>query len=500
MVLIKSESALIRINGYRKMQIKLSYKLFGAFFLILGIVVGAMMLSRYIFSLNFRNYIHHVELERLESLVPALQAEYRADGNWDALKADPGRWQRLVHITPDMNMPAPPPPLARAPSQGFRPPTGHEIPPPEGLPPDRPPPVFLMDARHRAIVGLPGPNDQRELVAIEVGGQVVGWLGLHRHEPFKTGRPAALLKRQARQLCLLGGVVIGLTALIAFLFSRHLLRPVERLTRGTRELADRNFTVRIEPSTGDELGQLAVNFNAMAHTLEDFETMRLQWLNDISHELRTPLAVLRGEIEALQDRVREPTPANLTSLHTEILRISKLVEDLHLLSMADSDRLFLNKQWISPGRVLENVIENYQTRFDRRQIKIESRLASVQMVRINADADRMAQVFTNILENACKYVDAPGTLRVSGRTDDHFLTFQFEDSGPGVPEEAQPRLFDRLFRVDPSRNRDTGGSGLGLSICRHIIENHNGRIWAQRSPEGGLCIGISLPLPRKDNK
>jgi two-component system sensor histidine kinase BaeS len=237
----------------------------------------------------------------------------------------------------------------------------------------------------------------------------------------------------------------------------------------------------------------------MAQTLENYEKMRLQWLTDISHELRTPLAVLRGEVEALQDGVREPTPAHLASLHTEILGISRLVEDLHLLSMADSDRILMNKQQISACSVLKAVLESYRTRMDQCRITVHTRLDTVQSVRIEGDADRLGQVFSNICENACKYVHSPGRLSISGQADDHVLTFRFQDSGPGVPEEALPRLFDRLFRVDASRSRDSGGSGLGLSICRHIIEKHGGRIWAQRSPRGGLSIGIQLPLVRKKN-
>jgi two-component system, OmpR family, sensor histidine kinase BaeS len=478
------------------MQIKLSYKLFGAFFLILAIVVGAMILSRYIFSLSFKAYIHQVELEKLQSLVPALQAEYRTHSGWGGISADSQRWQRLLRIVPDKDAFGPPPPLPAEPPHGVKPPLGHEGPPLKDRPPGGPPEVLLIDARHRPIIGIPEPDDQAQLVAIEVEHHIVGWLGLHRHEPFKSGLPAVLLDRQARQLYLLGGVVIGLTALIAFLFSRHLLTPIHRLTRGTRELAERNFTVRIASTTGDELGQLAGNFNAMAHTLGNYENMRRQWLTDIAHELRTPLAVLRGEIEALQDGVRNPTPDNLASLHAEILRIGRLVEDLHLLSMADSDSLFLNKQWMSPSQVLKTTIETYQTRFAGREIKLDLQLDSIRDVRIKGDADRLGQVFTNILENACKYMHSPGILKISAYSDDQALNLYFQDSGPGVPAEALPRLFDRLYRVESSRNRDSGGSGLGLSICLHIIENHGGTIGAERSPMGGLFIGIRLPLTK----
>ena len=175
------------------------------------------------------------------------------------------------------------------------------------------------------------------------------------------------------------------------------------------------------------------------------------------------------------------------------------MDDLHQLSTIDSERLFLNKQWISPCRVLEITVESYQTRFDQRQINIELALGGFKDIRLRGDADRLGQVFINLLENDYKYVQSPGTLKITADADNHFLTFYFQNSGPGVPKDALPRLFDRLYRVDTSRNRGTGGSGLGLSICRHIVENHSGRIWAQSSPMGGLSIGIRLPLARNQN-
>ncbi len=453
------------------MQMKLSYKLFGAFFLILAIVSGAMFLSKYLFYQNLRNYIEQMELEKLEVLVPALQEEYRGRGGWAGISTDPDYWRRLMRNAPGEYA-----------CDGMKPRRKNA------------PKFFLMDDRHRPVIGMPRLKDPQQLVAITVEDQVVGWLGLQKREHFRSGPPAALLERQTKQLYILGGLVIGLTALIAFLFSRHLIRPIQRLTWGTRELANREFTIRIKPTTGDELGQLAENFNEMAHTLEHYEKMRRQWLTDISHELRTPLAVLQGEIEAIQDGVRDPTPRNLASLHGEILRISKLVEDLHLLSLADSDSLLLNRRQIFPGQVLEKIAAGYENRLSQRRINIDLSLSNLKSIRIKADPDRLGQVFANILDNACKYVESPGVLKISGSTDDHLLTLMFTDSGPGVPEEALPRLFDRLYRVDASRDRNTGGSGLGLSICRHIIESHGGRIWAEKSAPGGLSIGIELPL------
>ena len=479
------------------MQIKLSYKLFGAFVLILAIVAGAMELSRTIFSRNFKEYIHQVEREKMKSLVPVLQEEYRSKGGWQDIASNPGQWRRLMRTVPEIREEIPPPPPRRKAPGGLMPRPDGPHPPPTHMASQGPPGILLLDAEKRPVVGMPGSNDQTDLVSIEVDGQIVGWLGLHRREPFKSGPPAALLERQTRHIYLLSGAVIVLTALIAFLFSRHLLKPVKRLTQGTRELTNRNFSARIPPGTRDELGQLADNFNAMAHTLENFEKTRRQWLTDISHELRTPLAILRGEIEALQEGIREPTPQNLGSLHAEILRLSRLVEDLHLLSMADSDSLFLDIKRISPGEVLKKIALIYQPRFDQCRIDLKINLNDIKDVRIWGDNDRLEQVFTNILENACKYVPSGGSIRISGTAEGNLLNLNFEDSGPGVSETDLPRLFERLYRVDGSRNRGSGGSGLGLSICRHIIEHHDGNIWAEKSPMGGLSIFISLPLNKR---
>jgi two-component system sensor histidine kinase BaeS len=462
------------------MKIKLSFKLFAAFFLILTIVVGAMFLWRALFFRNFRAYIHQEELKRLEALVPELEEAYRAHGSWDGIAADEADWRARLDIGTRFLKSIPPRPG-------------------EGDGRDTEPRVLLTDAANQPVIGIPGSGDQPRLVPVAVDGETVGWLGLRKREPFKSGPPAVLVKLHTQQLYIIGGAVIVLTAFIAFLFSRHLLNPIQRLARGTRALAERNFEVRIRPTTRDELGQLAMNFNAMAQTFENYEKMRRQWLTDISHELRTPLAVLRGEIEALQDGIRNPDRRNLASLHAEILRISKLVEDLHLLSMADSDRLHFRRQWIAPRAILEKALASFGTRLERHRITVALALEGREDVRIRGDADRLEQVFTNILENTCRYVPSPARLNISLRSDETFVYLLFEDSGSGVPPEALPRLFDRLYRVDSSRNRDSGGSGLGLSICRHIVENHKGRIWAGNSSMGGLTIGIKLPLDHNGN-
>ena len=468
-------------------------KLFGAFFLILAIVVGAMFFSRYLFARTFRDYIRHEEQGRLEALLPLLRASYRAHNGWQGIADDAKAWQRMLHTAKEGPGRVPPMPSG---GEGLVPPP----PPPEDGPGGAFRQLWLLDADHRPVFGHPSGAGTELMVEIDVNGRTVGWLGLNRAERLDFGPPADLMRRQTRQFYLLGGIVVSLTALIAFLFSRHLLKPVRRLTEGTRQLANRNFAVRIRSTTRDELDQLAGNFNQMAETLGAYEKMRCQWLTDISHELRTPLSVLRGEIEALEDGVREPTPASLASLHTEVLRLGKLVDDLHLISMADSDRLLFDKRRVFPGQVLETVLQRYRHRLKQCRIACSRSLEEIRQCAIQGDADRLEQVFANIVENACRYVQESGTLEITGSATNRQVTICFQDSGPGVPADDLDRLFDRLYRVDPSRNRGTGGSGLGLSICKHIVRGHGGRIWAEKSPLGGLSVCLTLPLGGSDGQ
>lgn len=453
-------------------RLTITHKLIAVFFLILTTVAGALILSRYIFSYNFHRYINESEVEKLRSLVPLLEAEYRRQETWKTVLAEPDRWADLLNQQANIRNNPPPPDRGQAGKSTPR--------------------LLMADSQLQSIIGQPLPEDKRQLVPIEIDHRIVGWLGLKKRRHY--GPPAELLKRQAKHLLVLAGIVLMMTLLIALLFTRHLLKPIRLLIRGTKEITERNFSTRITPTSRDELGQLADNFNVMAQALNNYEQQRRRWLSDISHELRTPLAVLRGEIESLQDGVRQPSKENLASLHAEVLKISKLVDDLHLLSVAESDNLVCKRETVVPFAILAKILEKYRSRLRHCNIEVQENLDEIATRRSKGDADRLAQVFTNILENCCKYIQQPGRLMIRGQVEQENIHLVFVDSGPGVPEESLECLFDRLYRVDTSRNSDTGGSGLGLAICRHIVENHSGDIWAENDPEGGLAIHLLLPL------
>ena len=232
----------------------------------------------------------------------------------------------------------------------------------------------------------------------------------------------------------------------------------------------------------------------MAQALERYEQMRRQWMADISHELRTPLAILRGEIEAMQDGVREITPEALESLHFEVLHVNRIVHDLHDLSLIESQAFPAELAVVNPLEVLDETLRSFSPRFEQRGIRIEADGGAPGQVTIMADADRLKQLFANLMENALRYVHTPGVLKIFPELKDGRLFLVFEDSGPGVPEESLKRLFDRLYRVDKARSRAQGGSGLGLAICKSIVEYLGGEIKASNAPAGGLRITITFPV------
>ena len=370
-------------------------------------------------------------------------------------------------------------------------------PPPPAIVPHGPPllesRLFLLDADRHPLAGSePSRPDACRLEPVTVNGRSIGWVGMEKFIPRKHPLDMEFLVHQSPTFYAVGGIALLMAGLVTFGLSRHLLAPLKELASGTRALTRRKFETRIEVRTEDEFGQLAVDFNNMARALGRYEQMRRQWIADIAHELRTPLAVLRGEIEAMQDGVREVTPEALDSLHFEVLHVGRIVHDLHDLSLIESGNIEAERVVLNPLDVLEETVRSFYTRFAQRGIGIEAKDGC--RVEVAADPDRLKQLFSNLLENTLRYADAPGVLKIDHAVTGEYLVLHFEDSGPGVPEESLVRLFDRLYRVDRARSRDKGGSGLGLAICKGIVESFGGTIEASNAPGGGLRVTVSFPL------
>jgi two-component system sensor histidine kinase BaeS len=251
----------------------------------------------------------------------------------------------------------------------------------------------------------------------------------------------------------------------------------------------------------DELGQLAEDFNTLALTLEQNRSARQQWIADISHELRTPLAILQGELEAVQDGVRPLNADTLDSLHTEVIHLNTLVNDLHELSMSDLGALVYEKEQIDIAGVLEQSVDMHRPLAAKHQISVHLNIESShpdKEISMLGDEDRLMQLFDNLLQNTCRYTDPGGELHIVVKESTDQVRIEWFDSAPGVKEADLQHLFDRLYRVEASRNRAKGGSGLGLTICQNIVHAHEGTITASPSPLGGLKLTIIFP--RRSNK
>jgi two-component system sensor histidine kinase BaeS len=360
---------------------------------------------------------------------------------------------------------------------------------------DKRPRLALFDAGKQPLTGKePYSAEGYNLKGIVVDGQVVGWLGIRRHKRPMDPLDVEFLRAQTQTFFTIGGVALLLAVLVTFVLSGHLLRPVRELAKATLALTSRRFDTRLKIRSRDEFGQLAADFNDMAQALERYEQLRRQWLADISHELRTPLAVLRGEIEAMQDGVREVTSQALTSLHFEVMHVSRIVQQLYDLSLLESRTFEAELAPVRPLEVLEETLGAFRPRLNQRGIRVETDGLEVKHIAIMADADRLKQLFANLLENTLRYVRAPGVLKIVPELTPGELYLHFDDSGPGVPAEALERLFDRLYRVDKARSRAQGGSGLGLAICKSIMESFDGRIAASQAPSGGLRITLAFPV------
>lgn len=465
------------------------------------------------FERGFIDYIKRGNEQRLTMLGDALSEQYALHGNWKFLRNNdrfifqllksfdrdnddrfPGGRKTNAGGTPDGRLDIGPPDTDGPPPDG-PPPDG-----PRGPGPDMPPHgwrtlFWVVDQKGRVLVGprerVPEDGSRRNIV---VNGVSVGAVIASPVERLTRNTDINFDRQQKRTSWLIVALSTILAALATFPLARGLLAPVKRLVEGTHRLAAGDFTTRVAVSSSDELGRLAQDFNQLASTLERNQQMRRDLMADISHELRTPLAVLRGELEAIQDGVRKFTPDSVTSLQAEVATLTKLVDDLHQLSMSDEGALAYQKTSVDIITLLEVAAGAFRERFASRGLTIAVSLP--ENTTVFGDGDRLMQLFNNLLENSLRYTDSGGRLLISASQTGRRIILDFADSGPGVSDQQLERLCERFYRAEGSRNRASGGSGLGLAICVNIVAAHGGTLRADHSPFGGVSIKVELPLER----
>jgi two-component system sensor histidine kinase BaeS len=454
-----------------KLRIGISAKLFCGIFATCMLVLITMHWGvRLSFEHGFIDYIKRGNEQRLTLLSEALADQYQQHGNWEFLRNNNRLvWSilRSLEQNPDANNPLPP--------HGWR------------------TQFWIIDQHYHVLIGPHSPVPQEGIrSAIKTdSGHIVGWVIGSPPERLTRSADINFDQQQRRTSWLIVALSTLLAAAVTWLMSRGLLAPVKRLVAGTHQLAAGHFTSRVTVSSNDELGRLAQDFNRLASSLEKNESMRRAFMADISHELRTPLAILRGELEAMQDGVRKLTPEAVSSLLTEVATLTKLVDDLHQLSLSDEGALAYRKSQTDLATLLELVAGNFSARYASHGLTLE--LSLPKLAPFFGDPDRLVQLFTNLLENSLRYTDRGGVVKMTLQNGADRWVLLVDDSAPGVADAQREQIFERFYRTEGSRNRASGGSGLGLAICRNIVEAHGGVMSADHSDLGGLQIRVELP-------
>lgn len=508
------------------------------------VVAGMYYFMRISFERGFTSFVESRQKKHLDTLLTSLTDYYDDHQEWQTLAHNKQKWVDMVWQMNDHHHPQSQPPwideaLAsvgnvwppKPPENYALPPpkdseqgspekVAHESPitvnqqpigafasPPIGLPPPTPGGdkfkprfiplemrVMLLNTNKSLIYGRAELAGQLALTPIRHGGQTIGYLGVLPGQPLKQLADIQFMEHQAHELVGIALSMILLSAGLALLIAYILGKPLKRVIAASQALAVGRYDTRLNIDSNDELGQLARDFNALAAALEQAEQTRQRWVADISHELRTPLAVLRGELEALQDGVRPLNKSAVDSLYGDVMRLSRLAEDLYQLALSDQGALSYRKIQLDPTEVLADDLASLAAEYQRRAISVKVANLINKPILVYADPDRLSQLFRNLLNNTLHYTDSGGQLQISISRHKDQLLMDFADSEPGIPETALPKLFDRFYRLDTSRNRSLGGAGLGLAICHNIVTAHNGSIKASQSALGGLNIHITLPV------
>jgi two-component system sensor histidine kinase BaeS len=436
------------------------------------LILTVLWLNGASFNQNFSDYVNRQEARRLQPILTSLAQYHQEVGHWDELKAQPQRWRELLNssyfgFAPDRRRSN-----SRSPYLDklmLKSEQGDLV-------------IGREDQKHR-WVWLPITNQQDE---------PVGYIGYQPNDRLDAQVDNLFRDQFKTQIRWISFVVIVTSGLFAILLSGAIVRPLRKISSALRSMATGNYQTHAQHSSKDELGQLAKDVNHLALTLSENQKSRSQWVTDIAHELRTPIAVLLADIESVQDGIRKVNEDWLKSMHWQANRIGRLVNDLNELSISEAGALQYRFDFIDVKEFLTSSLEQYQHQLTQANIQLALELPTHSVV-CQADEQRCEQLISNLMQNTLRYTDNPGQLHIKLSMESNRIVLLWSDSGPGVNDNELGKLFDRLYRVDGSRNRETGGSGLGLAIVKNIVTAHKGSVEAKQSSLGGVAIEITLP-------
>jgi len=475
--------------------------------LLLGVILAAVLAFGGLLAWNLRSgfddYLATRDSERLERFATLIAEHVQLAGGMAPFRSSGIDLRSLLEeFAGRQGLPLRRPPPGAPPEMG-PPDMG---PPDMGPPPDAPPMppgsdgfgsrigVYAPDGE--LVLGMPLDNASGATLErpVTIEGKLVARVRMARSAAVPDAVEAAFLRRQYLGIALLAGALSALGLLGARWLAGRWARPLLDIQHATARIARGELATRLSTTRSDEIGDLVRNINSMAEGLQRLEGARRRWIAEISHELRTPLTVLRGELDALTEGVRPLSLAAVISLREEILRLGSMVDDLHLLAMADLNALPCYFAECDAVQLSRRVHQRFARRASMLGIALELAMPAEGALSVYWDSQRIEQVLTNLLENSLCYTDSPGRVRLSLERRQEQVRFRVDDSKPGVPAADLGRLFEPLYRFDASRSRNRGGSGLGLAICAALVRAHAGTIRAAASELGGLSILIDLPV------
>lgn len=485
---------------------KLKYQLFITLLVASALLIALMLaVSSWSFNRGFIGYVNSAEKARLAPLVENLAETYRQQNGWHWTETNKALWndllisnrveRRLGQLRPSSRR-GPPPGAQHKPGQNphnrlpdkKRPRQNRRPPPPRRIIPW----LLLADAEQSVLIDPANSGkDNIEWLPVTNADETVGYLGFTRYRQLNREIDKVFAQQQKRSFGYAALGMVLLSALLSIPLSSRIIKPLLTVNKAVDEISHGNFGYRVPPGRKDEFGDLANHINSLAHRLNENKTARQRWIAEISHELRTPVAVLQSEIEAIQDGIRQADTQSIESLHHEVLQLSRLINDLHQLSLSDIGALEYQMTSLPLNEVVDEFLTaNLQALADA---GLQPQL-SINHATILGDHQRIIQLLENLLQNSIRYTRPEGTLQVTLKTENDTAVLCWADSAPGVDETDLAKLFDPLYRTEQSRNRQHGGSGLGLAIVKKIVAAHEGQIVAQHAPLGGLEITISIPL------
>jgi signal transduction histidine kinase len=393
--------------------------------------------------------------------------------------------------------------------------------------------LVLADAQGRVLYGAkPDPNsqtlsptEQDKALTLQTGGHTIGYLAVRPGDDPPTPGSERFLLEQLSRFLLLAAVVGGPSAILAgILMSRNLTAPLNQLAEAARDIGAHKFGCRLEPAGTTEMTEVAVAFNEMVDGLQRGETLRRNMMADVAHELRTPLSVLQGSLQAILDDVYPLSKEEITRLYDQTRHLGHLVNDLHQLAQAEAGQLPLNRQRTDLAALAREVAAAFEPVAEAEGVTLKVNVAAG-LAPVCADSARLTQVLYNLMSNALRHTPAGGEIVLHGGQDPvrqpgrhpvrqatgpggptlpeslrknavPYVWLAVQDSGDGISAEHLPHVFERFYRADPARGRDTGGAGLGLAVARAIVEEHGGQITACSDgiPGKGSTFTIRLPI------